>query len=86
MRNLFLLVSALSIVSAPAFAQSNTATASPEVTESKKPATKKVCKRVADVNSLVAKKVCRVVAVEANPQPANQNSAEQSPQSQGGGA
>ena len=65
MRNLGLLMAAFSLASLPAYAQAPTATnAPPETTTGKKVTTKKVCKRVADVNSLVAKKVCRVVAVD----------------------
>ena len=65
MRNLGLLMAALSLAALPAHAQAPTAANAPtETTTSKKVTTKKVCKRVADVNSLVAKKVCRVIAVD----------------------
>ena len=68
MRNSCLLIAALSFA-VPALAQSNSdGVAAAEATASTPATTKKVCKRVADVNSLVAKKVCRVVAVEAKPQ------------------
>ena len=84
MRNSCLLLAALSVGSAPALAQSSNAAAAPtESAASKKTTTKKVCKRVADVNSLVARKVCRVVAVEANPQPANQLAEQQGAAAQG---
>lgn len=72
MRKLGLLLAALSVASLPAYAQAQAqaqspapaATEAPAEATGKKVATKKVCKRVADVNSLVAKKVCRVVAVD----------------------
>ena len=84
MRNFCLLLAALSVGSAPALAQSSNAAAAPAGNAaSKQTATKKVCKRVADVNSLVARKVCRVVVVEANPQPANQLVEQQGAAAQG---
>lgn len=78
MRNLCLVLAAFTIGTSPAFAQSGTAAtnASVESKGGQKATTKRVCKRVADVNSLVAKKVCRVVAVEA-PQPSANQPAEQ---------
>ena len=83
MRNFCLALAALTIASPPVLAQSNAgATAQAESAPSKK-TTKKVCKRVADVNSLVAKKVCRVVVVDANPQSASQLADQQGSGTQG---
>ena len=77
MRKLCFVLAAVTIGTSPAFAESAPAatTASVESKAGQKAATKRVCKRVADVGSLVAKKVCRVVQVEANSQQAEQRSA-----------
>ena len=78
MRNLCLVLAAFTIGTSPAFAETGSAapTASVESKAGQEAATKRVCKRVADVNSLVAKKVCRVVEVEANSQPSASQQAE----------
>ena len=82
MRNLCLLLTALSVAGSPALAQSGTPTAAANGAD-QKPATKRVCKRVADVNSLVARKVCREVPVQASTQPA-QHVVDQPSAAQGG--
>ena len=81
MRNLCLLLTALSVAGSPALAQSGTPVAANGADQ--KPATKRVCKRVADVNSLVARKVCREVPIHAATQPTKQ--AADQPASAGGG-
>ena len=83
MRNLCLLLTALSVAGSPALAQSGTPTAAANGAD-QKPATKRVCKRVADVNSLVARKVCREVPVHTATQPAKQLADQPAAPAQGG--
>ena len=83
MRKLCLLLTALSVAGSPALAQSGTPTAAAANGADQKPATKRVCKRVAEVNSLVARKVCREVPVQASTQPA-QHVVDQPSAAQGG--
>ena len=85
MRNLCLLLTALSVGSAPALAQSAPAApAQAEGAASKKAGTKRICKRVADVNSLVAKKVCREVAVQEDAQPSSNSGRQPAGTAEGG--
>ena len=83
MRNLCLLLTALSVAGSPALAQSGAPSTAANGAE-QKPATKKVCKRVADVNSIVARKVCREVPVHAATQPAKQVADQPAATAQGG--
>ena len=84
MRNLCLLLTVLSVASAPALAQSAlVAPAQAEGAASKKAGTKRVCKRVADVNSLVAKKVCREVAIHENAQSSSSSGRQPAASAQG---